>query len=62
MLKPFLFKTMFDWLLALGSFSMCSLLDMLDSCTLRALFFGSPVNFLYTWDSSFINKIVVYQK
>lgn len=62
MLKPFLFKTMFDWLLALGSFSMCSLLDVFDSCTLKALFFGSLVNFLCTFDSSFINKIVIYQK
>ena len=26
----FLFKTLLDWILALGSFSLCNLLDVLD--------------------------------
>ena len=33
-LKLFLFKALFDWVLALGSFSVCSVLDMIDICDL----------------------------
>ena len=33
-LKLFLFKALFDWVLALGSFSVCSVLDMIDTCDL----------------------------
>ena len=61
-------RTLFYWMLDWGSFSMYSLLDMLDLCTLKG-YFHAPMYtpcvlglfLFYFIFLFFINKIVIYQ-
>ena len=63
-IKLFFFKTLLDWKLVVGFYSLCSIYDLIDRCNLCALIVLPPfVYILYTWVTLLISiKFINYKK